>query len=146
MFTSGIALRGHQALTVTSQPFGVSWTPFSCEDVVDPAHCCLKSLSAWNAALTTGLGSSSLIPDTISHWFGRINLQLVLEVSYKYIRGDNQGRPVMGQVLAILSLFQQQEEETKTTLQPPSLPVQWPTSSQTPSWKPVTFSSASLQT
>lgn len=46
MLTSGIALRGHQRLTVTSQPFGVSWTSLSREDVVDPAHYCLKSLSA----------------------------------------------------------------------------------------------------
>lgn len=66
MFTSGIALRRHQGLTVTSQPFSVSWAPFCCEDVVDTVHCCLKSLSAWNAALTTGLGFSSLTPDTIS--------------------------------------------------------------------------------
>lgn len=66
MFTSGIALRRHLGLTVTSQPFSVSWTPFSCENVVDRAHCCPKSLSAWNAALTTGLGFSSLTPDTIS--------------------------------------------------------------------------------
>lgn len=103
MFTSGIALRGHQHLTVTSQPFGVSWTFLSWEDVVDPAHYCLKSLSAWSTALTTGLGFSSLIPDTISHRFSRTELQLVLEVSYKCIWGDNQGRSVMGQVLAILS-------------------------------------------
>lgn len=39
MLTSGIALRGHQGVTVTSQPFSVSWTPFSCEGDVDPAHC-----------------------------------------------------------------------------------------------------------
>lgn len=31
------------------------------------------------------------------HWFGSINLQLVLGFSYKYTRGDNQGRSVMGQ-------------------------------------------------
>lgn len=83
------------------------------------------------------------------HWFGRISLQLVLEVSYECIRGDSQGRCVMGQVLAILSLlFQQQEEMTKPTLLPSSLPMQWPTCIQTlpPPWKPVIFSSASLQT
>lgn len=137
MLTSGIALRGHQGLTVTSQPFGVSWTSLSWEEVVDPAHYCLKSLSAWSTALTTGLGFSSLIPDTISHRFSRTELQLG---AGSFIQMHPRWQP--GQVCdgtgpghpqhAACASSRRRRQKPCCSLHP------WPTSIQTlsPPWKP----------